>query len=203
MKKINESWGPGTNDLSDENPFNGALSNLDDVRRSMPSEASSDAHKYFEQLWDELIRNAEDWDALHSDGDETVQQETLKTVTVASFLSMLKADIVKFRFEKKDGTVRTALGTRNSTIIGSYLGSSTSASTSVKRTPKPGMISYFDLDKKAFRSFNETKLIGVLNEHAKVPVTSSSPAVSESRILKLSEVLEITNQLDFGDHTEE
>ena len=39
-----------------------------------------------------------------------------KMVPISTFIEMLRADIVSFKFEKKDGSIRVAYGTRNRDI---------------------------------------------------------------------------------------
>lgn len=61
-------------------------------------------------------------------------------------------DIVTFRFRKSNGEIRTAVGTRQSSII-NYENKGTT------RKPCYSTVAYWDLDRKAFRSFCITSLI--------------------------------------------
>lgn len=67
--------------------------------------------------------------------------------------SMMKDGIVKFQFEKKDGSIRQASGTLKETIFDyTFKGGRQSA---------PDMIVYWDTDKNAWRSFHEYQLISI------------------------------------------
>ena len=45
-----------------------------------------------------------------------------KMVSIPTLITMLRNDIVKFVFEKKDGSERIAFGTRNPKIISAVIG---------------------------------------------------------------------------------
>lgn len=67
-----------------------------------------------------------------------------KQITAVQLNKMLAQGEVKFAFEKKDGTIRQAIGTRNINMI------------PIKDLPKQGptnvnTVNYYDLDKKAWR----------------------------------------------------
>lgn len=229
MKKINESWDGSTEGFREENPFNTVLMNLDDVRRTWPSEASSEAYSYFDKLWDKLIKEGYNWE---SDNPETTKTEEtkeeidtpegvvelssgeirvpkgvvetptgeIKTTTMAvkpkmvpisTFIEMLRADIVSFKFEKKDGSIRVAYGTRNRDIIARVLGPSTSSS-GTKRPAREGFVTYFDIEKMSFRCFAEERFLGVIDEHAKFTPTH----VSESKFADFSTFTYINEALD-------
>ena len=51
MGRINESWGPGVDGLRDDNPLNGALMNLDDVRKTLDEGVSSKSYELFDGLY--------------------------------------------------------------------------------------------------------------------------------------------------------
>lgn len=76
---------------------------------------------------------------------------------MSTIKEQLEKGIVTFTFEKKDGSVRTARGTRcfdNPLAVGeNYV---PPKGTSV---PKEGIITYWDLDKSAWRSFTESSYI--------------------------------------------
>lgn len=88
-----------------------------------------------------------------------------KMVSISSFITMLRSDIVKFQFEKKDGSLRIAYGTRNPKIIAAIIGTS-AATSGTKRPPRIGFVTYFDMEKESFRCFAEERFLGVLEEHA-------------------------------------
>lgn len=67
-------------------------------------------------------------------------------------------DVVKFTFKKKNGELRHARGTKKMDKIESI---DEGAIPSGKGTPKTGVIVYFDLDKSAWRSFQEESLVSI------------------------------------------
>lgn len=199
MDKINESWGPGVDDLREENPFNTVLMNLDDVQKSLPKETSQEAIDYCSKLWDKLIEDARNWEAEHPETAEAAE-EPARRVSVDGFRSMLHSDIVKFKFEKKDGTIRVAYGTLKSELIASIIGPYVKKD-GVERKPRPDyLITYFDLEKNTFRSFNKDRFIGVIDDHAKMPTTK----LSESKFVDFSTFTYIKEALDcdWGDECE-
>ena len=70
----------------------------------------------------------------------------------------LKKGIVTFQYQKKDGTIRTAKGTTNVSIIEdnyTYKGG--------EGPSRYGYTSYWDVDKNDWRCFNENLLIGIIS----------------------------------------
>lgn len=67
-------------------------------------------------------------------------------------------DVVNFTFKKKNGELRHARGTKKMDKIESI---DEGAIPSGKGAPKTGVITYFDLDKSAWRSFQEESLVSV------------------------------------------
>ena len=67
-------------------------------------------------------------------------------------------DVVNFTFKKKNGEIRHARGTKKMDKIESI---DEGAIPSGKGSPKTGVISYFDLDKSAWRSFQEESLVSI------------------------------------------
>jgi hypothetical protein len=201
MDKINESWDPGVDDLREDNPLNRALSNLDDVRRSLrePEGVSDESIRLLDSLWDSLLNDARNWEDAHPETPEAAEEPARK-VSVDTFRTMLHSDIVKFKFEKKDGTIRVAYGTLKSELIARIIGPYVKKD-GVERKPRPDyLITYFDLEKETFRSFNKERFIGVVDEHAKVPVTK----MSESKFVDFSTYTYIKEALDcdWGDECE-
>jgi hypothetical protein len=75
---------------------------------------------------------------------------------------MLKAGIVKFTYEKKDGTQRNAIGTLNALHIpASDLPQSEGGAASEPKPDNPNTQKYYDLEAKAWRMFTISKLIAV------------------------------------------
>ena len=67
-------------------------------------------------------------------------------------------DVVNFTFKKKNGEIRHAHGTKKIDKIKSI---DKAAIPSGKGVQKTGVIAYFDLDKSAWRSFQEESLISI------------------------------------------
>lgn len=67
-------------------------------------------------------------------------------------------DVVNFTFKKKNGELRHARGTKKMDKIESI---DEGAIPSGKGTPKTRVIAYFDLDKSAWRSFQEESLVSI------------------------------------------
>ena len=77
--------------------------------------------------------------------------------TATALREALKKGIVRFTFYKKDGTIREATGTRNLSFAEKTTGESIPA-------PKSGRINenaYYDLDKKAWRSFIPENVVSI------------------------------------------
>ena len=98
----------------------------------------------------------------------------MEKVDIKTLINMLRADIVEFQFEKKDGTIRTAYGTRNHKIIADKIGASTSSTIKGKSVERPGLVTYFDMEKVKFRCFSEDRFLGVIDEHSRVFESSDS-----------------------------
>ena len=69
-------------------------------------------------------------------------------MTVEEIKSTLANGVHKFVYTKKDGTERHAVGTRNADVI-----SSNNATPTGNGTEKANVITYFDTEKEAWRSF--------------------------------------------------
>ena len=65
----------------------------------------------------------------------------------------MQTQIVKFYFQKVDGTIREAFGTLKSSILPPIKESG--------RTPNPTCQVYFDTEKEAYRSFKNANLVRV------------------------------------------
>ena len=82
----------------------------------------------------------------------------LKKVNASELHEMLCKGTVKFQFTKKDGTVRTAVGTLKSDFI------TRKPAGGENKVEGAGYTTYFDIEKDAFRCFAESKLLGVVEE---------------------------------------
>lgn len=67
-------------------------------------------------------------------------------------------DVVNFTFKKKNGELRQARGTKKMDKIESIDGNAVPTG---KGAPKTGVITYFDLDKSTWRSFQEESLVSI------------------------------------------
>lgn len=79
---------------------------------------------------------------------------TFKTTSVEDLKQMLHEGIVNFEFIKKDGSVRQAKGT----LLAEYLPPQTENATPHKKNEN--VVVYFDMEKKAFRSFVKESFVG-------------------------------------------
>lgn len=217
MSRLNESWDASVGGFREDNPFVPALMNLDDVRKCMEGVASKEAGEYFYSLWDKLTEEASDWEDKNpakeeseelkekptSSVDEPKSRESFvspeeeaemkrtKMVSIPTFITMLRSDIVLFKFEKKDGSIRVAYGTRNPKIIAGIIGTS-AATTGAKRPPREGFVTYFDMEKESFRCFSEERFLGIVDEHADF----TPKPVSERRFINFSLFTNINESLN-------
>lgn len=76
----------------------------------------------------------------------------INTSVLKELCEQLCDSIAHFRFVKKDGTERWAWGTRNLEIIERHLGLSDSDEQR-RKAPPSGVLTYFDMEKGAWRSF--------------------------------------------------
>lgn len=81
-------------------------------------------------------------------------EKTFKTKDLQEFNEMLHEGIVEFEFIKKDGSVRQAKGT----LVAEYLPEPKADATPRKKND--GVLVYYDLDKKSFRSFVKESFVG-------------------------------------------
>ena len=71
---------------------------------------------------------------------------TTPTAPRMKFRNLLKKNIVKFRYKKKDGSVRTALGTLKKDMLPKY-------KTDKRPAYNPSRFVYWDTERDQFRSF--------------------------------------------------
>lgn len=79
-------------------------------------------------------------------------------MTTQEIKDILSEGEVKFSYEKKDGTIREAFGTRSVTILELHDAIPTGG-----KVENDNVIPYFDLDAMAWRSFKAENFIGVLD----------------------------------------
>ena len=83
---------------------------------------------------------------------------SFKTTSLDEFSNMLKEGIVEFEFVKKDGTVRSAKGTLEPSLLppAKPAGDSEVA----PRKKNESIFVYYDLEKNSFRSFVKESFLG-------------------------------------------
>lgn len=69
----------------------------------------------------------------------------------------LNSGVVSFRYQKMDGTIREATGTRNAKYLNEVVG--LTPSQSVITTDIGKMINYYDTEKQDWRRFDITRLV--------------------------------------------
>ena len=78
-------------------------------------------------------------------------------MTRQEIVDRLNTAVQEFKYTKVDGTERVARGTRNPDIVNEHY--ATPKGTGVE---KEGVITYYDLDKEAWRSFREESFVEFL-----------------------------------------
>ena len=79
-------------------------------------------------------------------------------MTTQEIKDILSKGEVKFSYEKKDGTIREAFGTRNVAILELHDATPTGG-----KVENDNVIPYFDLEAMAWRSFKAENFMGVLD----------------------------------------
>ena len=79
-----------------------------------------------------------------------------------SFRLKLRNGIYRFSYFKTDGSIREATGTLNLELIPEEHRPKTDGSTA--KEPAPGVFTYYDLEKKAWRSFRCENFIGFITQ---------------------------------------
>ena len=82
-------------------------------------------------------------------------------MTTQEIKDILSKGEVKFSYEKKDGTIREAFGTRNVVLL--MLHKVTLTGNKAENAENDDVIPYFDLDVMAWRSFKAENFIGFLD----------------------------------------
>lgn len=80
--------------------------------------------------------------------------EALSGVESTKFRNLLKKNVVKFRYKKKDGSVRTALGTLKKDMLPKY-------KTDKRPAYNPSRFVYWDTERDQFRSFLRANFVGL------------------------------------------
>ena len=84
---------------------------------------------------------------------------SFKTTSLDEFSDMLHKGIVEFEFIKKDGTVRSAKGTLEPSLLPPAKPAGDSE-VAVPRKKNENVFVYFDLEKNSFRSFVKASFLG-------------------------------------------
>ena len=90
---------------------------------------------------------------------EEVREITMADVTPANIEGLeekMQKGIVTFAFKKKDGTIRCAKGTLMAEHF-NYIPTGPKAE-------RPGLTTYFDMDRNCFRSFINANFLGYVND---------------------------------------
>ena len=80
--------------------------------------------------------------------------EALSGAESTKFRNLLKKNVVKFRYRKKDGSVRTASGTLKKDMLPKY-------KTEKRPAYNPMRFVYWDIERNQFRSFLRANFIGL------------------------------------------
>lgn len=88
-----------------------------------------------------------------------IDLRTIKTdfMTREQIVLVLNSGVVNFKYTKKDGSERIASGTRQMEFIKTH-----GAEPKGTGTEKIGVITYYDLEKQGWRSFNEENFVEFL-----------------------------------------
>ena len=84
---------------------------------------------------------------------------SFKTTSLDEFSNMLKEGIVEFEFIKKDGTVRSAKGTLEPSLLPPAKPEGDSE-VAAPRKKNESVFVYYDLEKNSFRSFVKESFLG-------------------------------------------
>lgn len=84
---------------------------------------------------------------------------SFKTTSLDEFSNMLKEGIVEFEFIKKDGTVRSAKGTLEPSLLPPAKPAGDSE-VAAPRKKNENVFVYYDLEKNSFRSFVKASFLG-------------------------------------------
>lgn len=84
---------------------------------------------------------------------------SFKTTSLDEFSDMLHKGIVEFEFIKKDGTVRSAKGTLEPSLLPPAKPEGDSE-VATPRKKNDSVFVYYDLEKNAFRSFIKASFLG-------------------------------------------
>ncbi len=74
----------------------------------------------------------------------------------------LKLSVVKFSFKKKNGDIRYATGTTNTELLNIVFG--LNLSPYEPETKKDGITTYYDIEKRNWRSLRDENLIEIINQ---------------------------------------
>lgn len=81
----------------------------------------------------------------------TLAEALKQSWAIAKLNKAMKGGIVKFMYQKLDGSIRTAWGTLSDKLIGETKGTG--------RKPNESLVVYYDTEKSAYRSFKAANFI--------------------------------------------
>ena len=104
----------------------------------------------------------------HDQRIDTWQGATINGWYFIRFQEALSNGVIRFSFFKKDGSIREAVGTTNLLLIPDER---KPKNTAVDHVPNYSTITFFDLQKSEWRSFNIASFIGFVSLWTLTPVT--------------------------------
>lgn len=96
---------------------------------------------------------------LYMDEINEAKKEKPKKVSMSVLRSMLKKGVVKFKYEKKDGTIRTAEGTLKKSLIPEI-----DKDGGAESDFPEDCFGYYDLGKDDWRMFIRKNFIGIIED---------------------------------------
>lgn len=102
-------------------------------------------------------------DYLKHTCDDTERHEKMKLYLLLQ--KIMVTDVAHFSFIKKDGTIREAFGTRSYNLIQAMSKAVSPVGNGPERIVRGDAISYYDIEKKDWRSLKISNLISVNTEY--------------------------------------
>ncbi len=94
--------------------------------------------------------------------NEGAKNQKLKKVSLETLRSMLKKGVVKFKYKKKDGTIRTAEGTLKKSLIPEI-----DKDGGAESDFPENCFGYYDLKKDDWRMFIRENFLGIIKDNKK------------------------------------
>lgn len=141
------------NDLAKAESFGKDIfNNLDE--KGMFNQVEEEAQSSNTELMNRLSKvMTEAWTILKSGIAATISEALKIAWKEIKLLERLRSGVAYFSFKKIDGTIRNAIGTlREGNFNYEYKGT---------KATRSGIVSYYDIEKRAFRSFKVNNLISI------------------------------------------